>query len=85
MTILAWIVLGLISGFIASLIVRRRDDGVALDTALGVAGALVGGLVFNAVAVGAMGFEVWSPMVAVVGAALVLATYHAVSRRHHLA
>ena len=83
MTILAWVVLGLISGFIASMIV---DAHVALDTVLGIAGAIVGGLAFSAVgADGISEFNLWSLFVAATGSALVLAGYHALSRHRGLA
>jgi uncharacterized membrane protein YeaQ/YmgE (transglycosylase-associated protein family) len=82
MSIVAWIVLGLIAGFIASKIVNKTGEGAILDIVLGVVGALVGGFVFNAVgAVGVDGFNVWSMFVAVIGAILVLVLKHAVMGR----
>ena len=82
MTVLAWIVVGLIAGLIATTIVNHRRAGVALDTLLGVAGAVVGGLTFSALAaVEITRFGLWTLLVAVFGAALVLAAYHAASRR----
>jgi len=82
MSIVAWIVLGLIAGFIASKIVNKTGEGAILDIVLGVVGALVGGFVFNAVgAVGVDGFNVWSLFVAVIGAILVLVLKHAVMGR----
>jgi len=47
MSILAWIVLGLIAGFIASQIVNRHGGNLLLDIILGVVGAVVGGFIFN--------------------------------------
>jgi uncharacterized membrane protein YeaQ/YmgE (transglycosylase-associated protein family) len=47
MSILAWIVLGLIAGFIASKIVNKSGEGVILDIVLGVVGAVVGGWLFS--------------------------------------
>ena len=82
MSILAWIVLGLIAGFIASKIVCGSGQGMLLDIALGVVGAVVGGYVFSAIgATGITGFNLYSMFVAVVGAALVLWIYHAVVGR----
>ena len=82
MSILAWIVLGLIAGFIASKIVSGSGQGMLLDIALGVVGAVVGGYVFSAIgATGITGFNLYSMFVAVVGAALVLWIYHAVVGR----
>ena len=48
MSILAWIVLGLIAGFIASKIVNKTGEGVLLDIVLGIVGAVVGRFIFNA-------------------------------------
>ena len=43
MSVVAWIILGLISGFIGSKIVNKRGEGIALDIVLGIVGAVVGG------------------------------------------
>jgi uncharacterized membrane protein YeaQ/YmgE (transglycosylase-associated protein family) len=78
MSVFAWIVLGLISGFIASKIVNKSGEGAILDIVLGIVGAVVGGFVFNAVgATGVNGFNIWSMFVAVLGAMIVLAIKHA--------
>jgi uncharacterized membrane protein YeaQ/YmgE (transglycosylase-associated protein family) len=77
MSIIAWIVLGLISGFIASKIVNKTGEGLLLDIILGVVGALVGGFLFNlAGATGVTGLNLWSMFVAVIGAVVVLAVKH---------
>jgi uncharacterized membrane protein YeaQ/YmgE (transglycosylase-associated protein family) len=47
MSILVWALLGLIAGFLASRIVKRRGTGIFLDLTLGVIGALVGGYLFT--------------------------------------
>lgn len=61
MGIIAWIVFGLIAGFIASKIVNRSGEGPLLDIVLGVVGAVVGGFLFNLVgASGVTGFNIWS-------------------------
>ncbi len=44
---LAWIVLGLIAGFIGSKIVNNTGQGLLVDILLGVVGAVVGGFLFN--------------------------------------
>ena len=44
MTIVEWVVVGLIVGFLASRIVNRRGEGILLDLALGIGGALLGGI-----------------------------------------
>ena len=82
MSILAWIVLGLVAGFIGSKIVNKRGEGLILDIVLGVVGALVGGFVFNMFgAAGVSGLNIYSLIVAVVGAVVVLVIYHAIFRR----
>lgn len=82
MSIIAWIFLGLVAGFIASKLVNHRGEGVFLDIVLGVVGALVGGWVFNQLGhSGVTGFNLYSTFVAVVGAVIVLVLYHAVFRR----
>ena len=78
MSILAWIILGLIAGFIASKLVNKSGEGFLLDIILGVVGAVVGGFVFNAFgAAGVTGLNLWSLLVSVAGAAAVLVIYHA--------
>jgi len=82
MSIIGWIVLGLIAGFIASKVVSKTGQGVVIDVVLGVVGAIVGGFLFNLVgAAGVTGFNIWSMFVAVIGAIVVLLIYHAVARR----
>jgi uncharacterized membrane protein YeaQ/YmgE (transglycosylase-associated protein family) len=81
MSIVAWIVLGLIAGFIGSKIVNKQGEGFALDVVLGIVGAVVGGFVFNLLgASGVTGVNLYSMLVAVVGAVIVLVVYHAVRR-----
>lgn len=77
MSIIAWIVLGLIAGFIASKIVNRSGEGLLLDILLGVVGALVGGWLFRAFGMhGVSGLNLYSLLVAVVGAIVFLLAYH---------
>jgi uncharacterized membrane protein YeaQ/YmgE (transglycosylase-associated protein family) len=78
MSFLAWIVLGLISGFIASKIVNKSGSGAVMDIVLGVVGAVVGGWLFNTIGhVGITGLNLYSILVSVVGAVVVLLVYHA--------
>jgi uncharacterized membrane protein YeaQ/YmgE (transglycosylase-associated protein family) len=87
MSFLTWMVLGLISGFIASKIVNKSGEGPLIDIALGIVGAVVGGWLFNTFGhMGVTGVNLYSILVAVVGAVIVLFIYHAVSRRtaHHV-
>jgi len=82
MSVLAWILLGLIAGFIASKIVNREGQGFLLDIVLGIVGAVVGGFLFSAIgATGITGFNLYSMFVAVVGATLLLWLYHAFAGR----
>lgn len=81
MSIIAWIILGLIAGFIGSKIVNRSGEGVMLDIVLGVIGAVVGGFLFNQFgAEGVSGLNLYSLVVAVIGAIVVLVLYHFVVR-----
>jgi uncharacterized membrane protein YeaQ/YmgE (transglycosylase-associated protein family) len=82
MSILAWIVLGLIAGFIASKIYVGSGQGVLIDIVLGVVGAVVGGYLFTALgATGITGFNIYSMIVAIIGAIIVLWLYHAFAGR----
>jgi uncharacterized membrane protein YeaQ/YmgE (transglycosylase-associated protein family) len=81
MSILAWIVLGLIAGFIGSKLVNKSGEGFFLDIVLGIVGAVVGGWVFNFFgASGVSGVNIYSLLVAVIGSVVVLVLYHAVRR-----
>jgi uncharacterized membrane protein YeaQ/YmgE (transglycosylase-associated protein family) len=82
MSFLAWIILGLIAGFIASKLVNKRGEGVVLDIVLGIVGAFVGGWLFNTFgSAGVTGLNLYSMMVAVIGAVVVLVIYHALAGR----
>lgn len=85
MSLLGWIILGLIAGWIGSHIVDNGGKGPMLDIVLGIVGALVGGFIFNALgAVPVTGFNLYSLFVAVVGSVVVLVLYHAVAGRRRL-
>lgn len=85
MSILGWIVLGLIAGYIASHIVDNGGKGPLMDIVLGIVGALVGGEIFSALgAVPVTGFNLWSLFVAVVGAVVILVIYHAIMGRRRI-
>jgi uncharacterized membrane protein YeaQ/YmgE (transglycosylase-associated protein family) len=84
MGIIAWIILGFISGLIAKAIMPGRDGGgFVMTTLLGIIGAVVGGFLANSVfgAAGAYGVNLYSILVSVVGAIVVLFVYHLVTRR----
>jgi uncharacterized membrane protein YeaQ/YmgE (transglycosylase-associated protein family) len=81
MSFLAWIVLGLLAGFIGSKIVNKQGEGIFLDIVLGIVGAVVGGWLFNTFgASGVTGLNLYSLFVAVMGAVVLLIAYHAVRR-----
>jgi uncharacterized membrane protein YeaQ/YmgE (transglycosylase-associated protein family) len=81
MGIIAWIVLGLIAGFIGN----HTGSGILMDIVLGIVGALVGGFLFSLFgAVGVTGFNIYSMLVAVVGAVVVLWLYHMLIGRRAL-
>ena len=82
MSFFAWIVLGLIAGFIGSKIVNRRGEGILLDILLGIFGAFAGGWLFRIFgAPGVSGLNLYSLFVAVIGSVVFLVLYHAVFRR----
>jgi uncharacterized membrane protein YeaQ/YmgE (transglycosylase-associated protein family) len=81
MSILAWIILGLVAGFIGSKIVNKSGEGFFLDIILGIVGAVVGGWVFSIFgAHGVTGLNIYSLVVAVIGAIVVLFVYHAIRK-----
>lgn len=82
MGILAWLGLGLVAGFVASLFVNKRGEGMFMDIVLGVVGAVVGGFIAQfAGFTGITGFDLYSILIAIGGAILVLFVYHALIRR----
>lgn len=82
MSFIAWIVLGLIAGFIASKIVNKAGEGFLLDIVLGIIGAVIGGYLFQTFGMsGVSGLNLYSILVAVVGAVVVLVVYHALIGR----
>jgi uncharacterized membrane protein YeaQ/YmgE (transglycosylase-associated protein family) len=85
MSIIAWLVVGLLAGWIGSMIVNRSGEGVVMDIVLGVVGAVVGGFLFQALGhSGVSGINLYSIGVAVIGSIVVLLIYHAVVRRRTL-
>jgi uncharacterized membrane protein YeaQ/YmgE (transglycosylase-associated protein family) len=82
MSFLAWVVLGLIAGFIGSKIVNSRGEGILRDILLGVVGAFAGGWLFHVFgAPGVSGLNLYSLFVAVIGSAVLLFVFHAFRRR----
>jgi uncharacterized membrane protein YeaQ/YmgE (transglycosylase-associated protein family) len=82
MGIISWLVLGLIAGFIGSKIVNKSGEGFWLDIALGIVGAIVGGILFSLFGVeGITGLNIWSMIVAIIGSIVVLWGYHTLVQR----
>jgi uncharacterized membrane protein YeaQ/YmgE (transglycosylase-associated protein family) len=85
MSIIAWIIVGFIAGFVASKIVNRTGEGVILDVLLGIGGAVVGGWLFHIFGMsGVTGLNLYSIVVATLGAVVFLVGYHALFRGSHL-
>jgi uncharacterized membrane protein YeaQ/YmgE (transglycosylase-associated protein family) len=81
MSYLAWIVLGLIAGFIGSKLVNKTGEGLILDIVLGIVGAVVGGWLAGFFGLsGVSGLNLYSIGIAVAGAVAVLLVYHAIRR-----
>ncbi len=82
MSIIGWLILGLIAGFVASKVVNKTGEGLVTDIVLGVVGAVVGGFLFSLIgAAPVTGFNIYSMFVAVVGAIVVLLIYHAITKQ----
>ena len=82
MSLLSWLLLGLVAGFIGSKLVNRTGEGIVRDILLGILGAFIGGFLFNLFgAAGVSGLNLYSLLVAVVGAVVFLIVYHAIFRR----
>jgi uncharacterized membrane protein YeaQ/YmgE (transglycosylase-associated protein family) len=81
MSLLAWIGLGFIAGFIASHVVNHRGEGMVLDILLGIVGSVVGGWVAHALGMaGITRLNLYSVGVATAGSIIVLFVYHAIRR-----
>ncbi len=78
-----WIVVGLIAGWLAKMVVPGEGPGGVIgDIIVGIVGALIGGFVFNAFGhVGVTGLNVWSILVAFIGAVILLLIVRALTGR----
>jgi uncharacterized membrane protein YeaQ/YmgE (transglycosylase-associated protein family) len=82
MSIIGWMVLGLISGLIASKVVHKEGRGIIPDIILGIGGAIFGGLLFKEFAAESVTrLSLYSMLVAIIGAISVLLVYHAIFDR----
>lgn len=79
MGIITWIIVGLIAGILGKLVMPGDDPGGFIVTILiGMAGAIVGGFIVGLLGgAGATGFNIWSILVATLGAIILLAIYRA--------
>lgn len=85
MSIIGWLILGLIAGFIGSKLVNKSGQGLVLDIVLGVVGAMVGGFLFTLVGADPVtGLNIYSLVVAVIGAIVVLVAYHAIAGKRSI-
>lgn len=85
MSVVGWIILGLVAGFIGSKIVNKSGQGMVMDIVLGIVGAIVGGMLFSVFgAAGVTGFNIYSLIVAVIGSIVVLWIYHIVTGRRSM-
>ena len=80
MGILAWIIFGALAGWIASLIMRTDgQQGALMNIVVGIIGAMIGGFVMGALGGnGVTGFNLYSLIVAIIGAVILLAVVRAV-------
>jgi uncharacterized membrane protein YeaQ/YmgE (transglycosylase-associated protein family) len=82
MGFIAWLILGALAGFIASKIVDKQGKGLLLNIVLGVVGAELGGLLVGLFGMsGVTGFNLYSLLIAVLGAVVLLWIYHGLIRR----
>ena len=81
MSIIAWLVLGIVAGFIASKIVNKSGEGLMRDLILGVVGAVVGGWIMETFGkAGVSGLNIYSFVVTILGSVVVLVVFHAIRR-----
>jgi uncharacterized membrane protein YeaQ/YmgE (transglycosylase-associated protein family) len=80
MGILLWIVFGAIAGWIASLI-TKTSNGILVDIVVGIVGAVIGGWIMNTLgSAGTTGFNLYSLVVAIIGAVVLLVIVKAIRR-----
>jgi uncharacterized membrane protein YeaQ/YmgE (transglycosylase-associated protein family) len=83
--VIAWILVGLIGGYLASRMVNKTGEGLVRDIILGIVGGIVGGVIFRVLGGhGVTGFNLWSILVAFIGGVVVLLIYHAMFRQRRV-
>jgi uncharacterized membrane protein YeaQ/YmgE (transglycosylase-associated protein family) len=85
MNILGWVILGAIAGWIASIIMKKNSQmGAFANITVGIVGAFIGGFLFHLFGgIGITGFNLWSVIVATVGAVVLLWLVNLVRMRRH--
>ena len=80
---LAWLVVGAVAGWLASIVMKtNRHQGLLMDILVGIVGAFIGGFLFNQLgSAGVTGFNIWSLFVAFTGAVVLLAAIRLLSGR----
>ncbi len=83
MGVISWIIIGALAGWIASMITgNNRQMGTLANIAVGIVGGLIGGFLMDLLGgAGVTGFNLWSLLVAVLGAVILLASINAFSGR----
>ncbi|MBU3205788.1 GlsB/YeaQ/YmgE family stress response membrane protein [Clostridium algidicarnis] len=83
MGILAWIILGALSGWITSMITGKDSEmGAMANIIVGIIGAFLGGFLFGLIGgKGITGFNIWSLLVSVIGAVILLAIINAIKKK----
>jgi uncharacterized membrane protein YeaQ/YmgE (transglycosylase-associated protein family) len=80
-TVIWWLLVGLIAGFLASVVMRGGGYGVVGDIIIGIVGAILGGFLAGLLGIGASGF-VGTIIIAFIGACILIAILRAVSTRY---
>lgn len=80
MSVLGWIILGGLAGWIASALTGSRE-GCLMNIVIGIVGAMIGGFAFSLIGgSGVSGFNLWSLLVAVIGSVILIAIVRALRR-----
>jgi uncharacterized membrane protein YeaQ/YmgE (transglycosylase-associated protein family) len=81
--ILAWIIIGALAGWIASMLTGNQERmGAGANIAVGIVGGFLGGFVMNLLGgTGVTGFNLWSLLVAIIGSVILLWAANAFARR----
>ena len=83
MGIIGWIIIGALAGWIGSLITGNdKRMGAGMNILVGVVGGFIGGIIMSLIGgYGVTGFNLWSLIVATIGAVVLLMVVNAVRRR----